>query len=182
MKHSARISLAAGIAALLLLASCANGTQESDPAESAAPASVSNAAASDADSPSVSEEAPAPLSPAEDPETPDAGSDETPNDAEDESPAEVPEETPDETPAPPAEEEPAPEEKPAAPTPEEALKIAMGYVGQPAADLIAVIGEPGDKDYAPSCMGPGEDGNLYYDGFIVYTYLEDGEETIQDVE
>ena len=76
------------------------------------------------------------------------------------------------------------EEETAAPerTPEELLALAMEYIGKPADDLIAVIGEPEDRDYAPSCMGAGEDGNLYYGGFIVYTYRENGEETIQDVE
>ena len=76
------------------------------------------------------------------------------------------------------------EEETAAPerTPEELLALAMEYIGKPADDLIAVIGEPEDRDYAPSCMGDGEDGNLYYGGFIVYTYRENGEETVQDVE
>ena len=112
-----------------------------------------------------------------------APADPEPDAAQNESPEELPDTPQDETPVEsPAEEEPAPEEEPAALKPEEALQVAMGYVGRSAADLIAVIGEPGDKDYAPSCMGPGEDGNLYYDGFIVYTYLENGEETIQDVE
>lgn len=76
------------------------------------------------------------------------------------------------------EEETAPPER----TPEELLALAMEYIGKPADELIAVIGEPDERDYAPSCMGDGEDGNLYYGGLIVYTYRENGEETIQDVE
>ena len=78
----------------------------------------------------------------------------------------------------------AAEEETAAPerTPEELLALAMEYIGKPVDDLIAAIGEPDDRDYASSCMGDGEDGNLYYGGFIVYTYRENGEETIQDVE
>ena len=35
----------------------------------------------------------------------------------------------------------------------------------------------------PSCLGEGEDGNLYYDGFTVYTYRDvDGSETVSYVE
>lgn len=50
-------------------------------------------------------------------------------------------------------------------------------------DLIAAIGEPESSDYAPSCLGEGEDGNLYYDGFTVYTYRDtDGQETVNYVE
>ena len=51
-------------------------------------------------------------------------------------------------------------------------------------DLYALIGEPGSSDYAPSCLNPGvgEDGNLYYEGFIVYTYREGDTETVTYVE
>ena len=158
MKHNARTSLAAGLALLLLLGSCANGAPESassSPSEAGLTASASSGG-SQAD---AAEEEPE--------EGPPSGQSE-------EEPAEAPGNAPAEA--------IADEEEPAAPTPEERLALAMGYIGKPVADLIAVIGEPDDKDYAPSCMGPGEDGNLYYDGFTVYTYLEDGEETIQDVE
>lgn len=52
-------------------------------------------------------------------------------------------------------------------------------------DLFALIGEPQSADYAPSCLGGvatgGEDGMLYYDGFIVYTYRENGEESVYTV-
>ena len=155
MKHSVRTSFAAGLLILLLLGSCANGGQESDLASAVSDGSpVSASAASGAENEDEADD-PAPLSDAA-----------------------VSEEAADEAP----EDPPAAEEEPAALGPEETLKIAMEYIGRPVADLISVIGEPGDRDYAPSCMGPGEDGNLYYDGFIVYTYLEDGEETIQDVE
>ena len=46
----------------------------------------------------------------------------------------------------------------------------------------AAIGEPVSSDYAPSCLGEGEDGNLYYDGFTVYTYRDDTGETVSYVE
>ena len=72
--------------------------------------------------------------------------------------------------------------EPAVLTPEEALAIAMEYIEQPVSALIERIGEPTDRDYAKSCFGDGDDGNLYYDGFIVYTYRENGEETVIDVE
>ena len=41
---------------------------------------------------------------------------------------------------------------------------------------------PEYSDYAQSCLGTGEDGNLYYDGFTVYTYREGDVETIRIVE
>lgn len=63
------------------------------------------------------------------------------------------------------------------------LETAKTFEGAPLADLIAAIGEPESSDYAPSCLGEGEDGNLYYDGFTVYTYRDtDGEETVNYVE
>lgn len=65
---------------------------------------------------------------------------------------------------------------------DDVLDLVLSYVDQPIEDLIAVIGEPESRDYAPSCLGDGEDGMLYYDGFIVYTYRENGVETVYDVE
>ena len=49
-------------------------------------------------------------------------------------------------------------------------------------ETMAAIGEPVSSDYAPSCLGEGEDGNLYYDGFTVYTYRDDTGETVSYVE
>ena len=47
---------------------------------------------------------------------------------------------------------------------------------------LETIGEPNDSRYAQSCLGDGEDGELYYDGFTVYTYrAPDGTETVYDV-
>ena len=65
---------------------------------------------------------------------------------------------------------------------EEAVAAAMTCIDKPVSALYDLIGEPGDSDYAPSCFGDGEDGNLYYDGFTVYTYRDNGEETVRDVE
>lgn len=62
------------------------------------------------------------------------------------------------------------------------VEIARGLIDQPIEDLYAQIGEPESSDYAPSCMGDGEDGMLFYDGFIVYTYREGDVETVYDVE
>lgn len=59
---------------------------------------------------------------------------------------------------------------------------AAGYVGSDVSALYAAVGRPASSDYAPSCLGSGEDGNLYYDGFTVYTYRENGSETVQYVE
>ena len=65
-----------------------------------------------------------------------------------------------------------------------AFELAQTCVDAPVEDLYALIGEPQSCDYAPSCLNPeeGEDGNLYYDGFIVYTYREGDTETVSYVE
>lgn len=48
-------------------------------------------------------------------------------------------------------------------------------------ELYTLIGQPNDTSYASSCIGSGEDGELYYNGFIVVTYRENGTETVVDV-
>lgn len=60
--------------------------------------------------------------------------------------------------------------------------LAKSCIDKPVAALYALIGQPNSSDYAPSCMGDGEDGNLYYDGFIVYTYREGDTESVYFVE
>lgn len=60
--------------------------------------------------------------------------------------------------------------------------IAQSYVGRSVGSLISAIGSPNSRSYAPSCMGEGEDGQLKYSGFTVYTYRENGKETVQSVE
>ena len=63
------------------------------------------------------------------------------------------------------------------------LEIAKGYEGANVDELIAAIGAPNSSDYAPSCLGEGEAGNLDYDGFTVYTYRDtSGAETVNYVE
>lgn len=49
-------------------------------------------------------------------------------------------------------------------------------------ELYAVIGEPESVSYVPSCLGSGEDGELCYDGFVVYTYKEGEREVVTGVE
>ena len=60
--------------------------------------------------------------------------------------------------------------------------LAKSCIDKSVGELYALVGEPISSEYAPSCLGPGEDGNLYYDSFIVYTYLEEEEETVIAVE
>ena len=90
-----------------------------------------------------------------------------------------------EAPAPtaaPVEEAPAATEAPAEPS---AMEKAESCIGGSVEDLYALIGEPSSSDYAPSCLGGvatgGEDGMLYYDGFIVYTYREGDNERVDVV-
>lgn len=59
---------------------------------------------------------------------------------------------------------------------------AQSYIGKSASSLIAAIGAPSAAQYSPSCMGDGEDGQLSYSGFTVYTYRENGQEKVVDVE
>ena len=56
--------------------------------------------------------------------------------------------------------------------------------GQPVEDLIELLGEPLSRDYSSSCLVEGgQDGQLVYDGFTVYTLVRaDGTETIYDCE
>ena len=64
----------------------------------------------------------------------------------------------------------------------DALTTAQEMIGEDVSSLTAAIGEPKNSSYASSCLGPGEDGELYYDGFTVYTYRDpDGTENIYDV-
>lgn len=105
-------------------------------------------------------------------------------------PAAAPTETPTDAPAEDnAEVTEAPTDAPAEDVPEEPdeaeddpVAAVRGLIDQPIEDLYALIGEPESSDYAPSCMGDGEDGMLFYDGFIVYTYREGDVETVYDVE
>ena len=84
--------------------------------------------------------------------------------------------------------DPQPSEEPSGEQPVEPqkspLELAEECLDLPVEDLYALIGEPDSSDYAPSCLNPGvgEDGNLYYDGFVVYTYREGDTETVTYVE
>ena len=71
----------------------------------------------------------------------------------------------------------------ASPSPSEALfELAKSYVDKPLAELQAEIGEPVSSNYVSSCLIPGgEDGELHYDGFTVYTVKSSDSETVQDV-
>ena len=68
------------------------------------------------------------------------------------------------------------------PDPSAQRALAKSCINKPVAELYALVGQPISSDYAPSCMGDGEDGNLYYDGFIVYTYREGDTESVYYVE
>lgn len=59
---------------------------------------------------------------------------------------------------------------------------AQAFIGKSASSMIAAIGAPASKSYASSCMGDGEDGELHYNGFTVYTYKEGSSEKVTDVE
>ena len=85
----------------------------------------------------------------------------------------------------PVEEEPA--EEPEAPAEEEKegnplFEQALELIDCSVDELYDAVGMPIDYMYADSCLGDGEDGELYYDGFTVYTYRDpEDNETIYDV-
>ncbi len=60
--------------------------------------------------------------------------------------------------------------------------MAQSCIDKSVEELYALVGQPISSDYASSCLGDGDDGNLYYDGFIVYTYREGTNETVRYVE
>lgn len=68
--------------------------------------------------------------------------------------------------------------------PENDLKaLAESCIDKDVSELYALIGEPESSDYAPSCLVEGgEDGMLYYDGFVVYTTRDGDVETVYYVE
>ena len=91
----------------------------------------------------------------------------------------------------PAAETPAPTQAPTeapAETNEDAaetVEAIRAMIGQPVQDLYDFIGQPTQgTDYGPSCLVTGgQDGQLFYDGFCVYTLVKpDGSESIYDVE
>ena len=60
--------------------------------------------------------------------------------------------------------------------------LAESCIDKSVQELFALIGEPESSEYVPSCLGSGEDGNLYYADFTVYTYREGETETVRVVE
>lgn len=77
--------------------------------------------------------------------------------------------------------EPAPVQEPAPAEEVDRKAVAQGLVGRPVSELYAAIGRPISSDYAPSCLIDGEDGELIYDGFTVYTEKGANYETVYAV-
>lgn len=65
---------------------------------------------------------------------------------------------------------------------EDRKALAESCIDKDVSELYALIGEPESSEYAPSCMVEGEDGALYYDGFVVYTTRVGDVETVYYVE
>ena len=63
-----------------------------------------------------------------------------------------------------------------------ALETALSFVDQDAQLLLNALGEPQEKLYEASCSGPGDDGIWIYEDVTVFTYLENGVETVVDAE
>lgn len=87
--------------------------------------------------------------------------------------------TPEPTPEPEPEQEPEPEPEP---DPEPEPPSPYDYVGVDVNTFYSVFGYPSGSDYGPSCLGDGQDGLLYYSGFVVVTYRDpSGYETVLSV-
>lgn len=71
---------------------------------------------------------------------------------------------------------------PGAADPNDPRQIAESLIDHDVSELIAAIGEPQSSDYVTSCLGPGQDGELVYDGFTVFTYREGDYEIVMEVE
>ena len=152
MKKSSCISLTL---ALLLLTACT--AKEAAPAPVSAPEiSAAETTVSGEDTPSAAEPEPEPTS----------------------EPAPVPAPEPIPEPVP----EPTPELAPMSEPSGDRLEKALACVDQDISALYAAIGEPESSRYEYSCSGPGDDGVLFYDGFLVFTYKENGVETVVDAE
>jgi Transglutaminase-like enzymes, putative cysteine proteases len=59
---------------------------------------------------------------------------------------------------------------------------AESLIGESVQKMYDIAGKPEASEYAPSCMGSGQDGELSYPGFTVYTYKDNNSEIIVDVE
>lgn len=65
----------------------------------------------------------------------------------------------------------------------EKMAQAESCIGKSVEELYQLIGQPNSSDYAPSCLVEGgEDGMLYYDGFVVYTIKSADGERVDFVE
>ena len=62
------------------------------------------------------------------------------------------------------------------------LEEAKKLIGSELKAVYAALGKPESTAYASSCLGAGEDGELHYRDFTVYTYRDtNGKETVYDV-
>ncbi len=79
--------------------------------------------------------------------------------------------------------DPPAESNDSASTTEDAREVAMSLIDHDVQELYDAIGEPISSDYAPGCLEPNsEDGELVYDGFVVYTVRTAEREYVYDVE
>ena len=65
---------------------------------------------------------------------------------------------------------------------QEQKALAESCIDKDVSKLYELIGKPESSEYAPSCLVDGEDGALYYEGFVVYTTREGDVENVYYVE
>lgn len=157
------------VSAALLLALCACGTQ-GEPEDEKQDAVVQQTPEDEPEQ-----------APEDEPEqTPEGEPEQVPGE---QTPQDQPEQAPDEQAQTPEDEpEQTPDEQAQTLSAEDAKAAAEGCIGSSVETLYQAIGYPTSSDYAPSCLGDGEDGNLYYSGFVVYTFRSGGSETVSYVE
>lgn len=182
------LALLLALTMLLTLCACggnpaADDAQAPDAAENA-PGGMPEAPVSDGEpeeAPEKSEEDGA--APEEDEQAPEGSETEDPG-TPDETKTSEPAETQLESDPKPAETQPepapAPEPEPEA-APVDKKAVAQSMKGRPVSELYAAIGKPISSSYAPSCLIDGDDGELIYDGFTVYTERDATSETVYEV-
>lgn len=81
-----------------------------------------------------------------------------------------------------ADEETADEEEAAEATDTSAYETALEYIGLTVEELYEAIGEPTEAQYAASCLQENaEDGQLFYDGFYIWSLRTEDSEIVYQV-
>ncbi len=164
---------------LLTLCACGQGSaSDSTPAQSGTTQSGPTQSGTTQPQPDSSQDTATPAA------LPQNGEDKPDGESEEPPPAENPEvqEQPGPSDTPPAEQTGTPPEpvETSYPTGQEGADVAKGLIGATVEELYAALGEPASAEYAAGCLTDGDEGTLYYEGFVVYTTRDDRGELVYD--